>query len=965
MSNRHSHSRLRKENTVANQGATGRHGTDAGDRTTDEQDPGGSEDAFREVIAVTGIGIFDHDHRTDRIYWSPEQRRNYGWDAAEPVTLPKFIECIHPDDRDRVSAAVRRAHDSAGDGRFDIEHRIIRRDGAVRWLSTRSRTTFEGEGAAARPRRTVGAVFDITDRMAADIALRTTQAQLLQAQQLAHIGSWELDLTSGRLDWSDEIFRIFEIDKKRFGASYEAFLAALHPMDRAAVDKAYTDSIANRTPYQITHRLRMPDGRVKWVEERCETEYGPDGKALRSRGTVQDITGPRQVELAMRALSTELTTLDGPDYFEAAVRQLASLLDADIAFITRLDPVEPGILHTVALFEDGRVVPNIRYPTAGTPCAEIAEGSPTIIPHELQRRYPAYALLKDKGIVAYAGEPLVSQSGQRLGHIGVMSRKPLRDPATVATILNIFAVAVAARSMRERSRQQYRDLFEFAPEALVLSDRQGRIVLANRQAEAIFGWTREELIGRSVETLVPDGMRAGHAQLRRRFVKTPQLRRMAANRPTLVAQRKDGRIFPAEIDLAPVETEEGVMIAAAVRDVTARRDLERQLEQAIKMEAIGKLTGGMAHDFNNYLGVIIGNLDLLKETEQPGSERAALIDAALSGAQRGAELTESLLAFSRRQPLDPRVTDLNQRIERIAVLLSRTLGEDIEFGTALDAALWPAKIDGAQLDSCIVNLANNARDAMPCGGALTIATRNTHLDDDYARINLGAAAGDYVLIEVSDTGEGMTPDVAARVFEPFFTTKGPGHGTGLGLSMVYGFVRQSGGYIKIYSEVGHGTTVRIYLPRADAEGIQDVRPAPSLTPQHGGTLTILVVEDNTDMRSTTVAQLFSLGYQVIEAANGDAALDILERQAPRVDLVFSDVVMPGKLDGYALATAVLERWPGTKVLLASGFPGDTLRRNGKDAGRLRLLGKPYRKDELARAILATLKDGTEMPPAAG
>jgi PAS domain S-box-containing protein len=282
---------------------------DVTDRRQTEQKLRHREEMLREVVALSNIGIFDHDQRTDSIYWSPEQRRNYGWGADEAVTLSKFLECLHPEDAERVFAAVQRAHNPASDGRFDIEHRIIRRDGATRWLSTRSQTIFEGKGDAARPIRTIGAVVDITDRMAADQALRSSRAQLLEAQQMARIGSWELDLVGGRLDWSDEIFRIFEIDKERFGASYEAFLAAVHPEDRDAVNKAYTESVASRTPYQITHRLSMPEGRIKWVEERCKTDYGSDGAPLRSRGTVQDITERVLADEALRRSLVEKETL--------------------------------------------------------------------------------------------------------------------------------------------------------------------------------------------------------------------------------------------------------------------------------------------------------------------------------------------------------------------------------------------------------------------------------------------------------------------------------------------------------------------------------------------------------------------------------------------------------------------------------------------------------------------------------
>jgi signal transduction histidine kinase len=429
------------------------------------------------------------------------------------------------------------------------------------------------------------------------------------------------------------------------------------------------------------------------------------------------------------------------------------------------------------------------------------------------------------------------------------------------------------------------------------------------------------------------------------FVAERVARHLRASGQVMTRKLGDGRILQVTEHAA----RNGGIIGIGA-DVTEQLRIEEQLRAAQRMEALGQLTGGMAHDFNNYLGVIIGNLDLLKERMSGDAATNRYVDAALDGAMRGAELTQSLLAFSRRKRLDPRLIDLNARVDAVAKLLGRTLGERIEIVVSLGPDVWPVEVDAAQLDSCIVNVATNARDAMPEGGTLTIASRNEILDQDYARLNAGALPGEYALIEITDTGSGMSEATIERAFEPFFTTKGPGHGTGLGLSMAYGFVRQSGGHIKIYSEVGRGTTVRIYLPRArSAEFIEYAAPVRA-APFARGSETVLVVEDNDQMRATAVEQLASLGYRVIEAENGDAALQILDQRDQPVHLLFSDLVMPGALDGYALAQRAVERRPGIRVLLTSGFPGDTLKRIGTDGKAFRLIGKPYRKEDLARAV---------------
>jgi PAS domain S-box-containing protein len=409
--------------------------------------------------------------------------------------------------------------------------------------------------------------------------------------------------------------------------------------------------------------------------------------------------------------------------------------------------------------------------------------------------------------------------------------------------------------------------------------------------------------------------------------------------------------------LAPTATGE-VLLLKLVEDVTDQRKLEETLRQAQKMEAIGQLTGGMAHDFNNLLGIIIGNLDLLQPQLPDGGDAAELLDEAVAAALRGADLTQSLLAFARRQPLNPNRIAPNEQVSEIARLLTRTLGERISISLDLATDIWPVMADANQLEACIINLATNARDAMPNGGALTIATGNRRLDADYAGQHADVRPGDYAMIEVSDTGSGMPPQIMAQIFEPFFTTKGPGKGTGLGLSMVFGFLKQSNGHVSAYSEPGIGTTFRLYLPRAGTEADGQRGPA-TVSTRRGNGETVLVVEDSTPLRRVVARQMRDLGYGVIEADGADAALDVLARQP--VALVFTDVVMPGELDGFGLARDIQARWPATKVLLTSGFPETKISRNLEAiAGTARLLGKPYRSEDLARILREVL----EAPPVA-
>ncbi len=487
--------------------------------------------------------------------------------------------------------------------------------------------------------------------------------------------------------------------------------------------------------------------------------------------------------------------------------------------------------------------------------------------------------------------------------------------------------------------------FDSNPDAILVVDRAGRIVRANDRTVELFGYPRDALINQPIEMLLPDSARAAHISHRGIFVANPRRRQMGAG-STPLARRADGSEFPVAVQIGPVQLGGEVQVIANVRDLTQTTAIEAQLRQAQKMEAIGNLTGGMAHDFNNLLGIIIGNLDLLRDRQSGDHDANELSREALEAALRGADLTRRLLAFARRQPLQPVRTDVNELIAGIVKLLERTLGEQIRITLDLSPDTWPVVVDPVQLESSLTNLATNARDAMPGGGQLIIVTGYRSLDADYALQHADVQPGDYAMIEVSDTGTGMPPELVSHIFEPFYTSKEEGKGTGLGLSMVFGFMKQSGGHINVYSEVGIGTIFRLYLPRAEtgAEASGAIVPAALV---RGSGETVLAVEDNASLRQVVVRQLTEMGYHVLEAEDAQTALRVLESE--RVDLLFTDIVMPGGTSGYDIACTALSRWPAIKIVLTSGFPENRI--NGDaNAPNLRLLSKPYRRDDLGRVI---------------
>lgn len=392
-------------------------------------------------------------------------------------------------------------------------------------------------------------------------------------------------------------------------------------------------------------------------------------------------------------------------------------------------------------------------------------------------------------------------------------------------------------------------------------------------------------------------------------------------------------------------------VAAAVDE---RIRAEEALRQAQKMEAIGQLTGGIAHDFNNLLTVILGGLDtILRQLPEipasPHKERVErVVRMASQAGERAATLTSRLLAFARRQPLDPKPIDAGRLVTNLADLLQRTLGETIALQTVTGAGLWRAQADPSELENALVNLAVNARDAMPGGGCLTIETSNAYLDEAYAaELAEPLTAGQYVLISVSDTGTGMSPEILAQVFEPFFTTKAAGKGTGLGLSQVYGFVRQTGGHVQIYSELGEGTTIKIYLPRSVERGLPtDPENVSAPNSIHGGTETILVVEDHEELRSFSVGILRELGYRVLQAATGQEALELLAKESD-VRLLFTDLVLPEGMDGRRLADRAQELYPNMKTLFTTGYARNAIVHNGRLDQGLHLIVKPFSFDGLA------------------
>jgi len=623
------------------------------------------EEVLRHAVSVSGFGFFDHDQRTDAISCSPRLREIYGFGPDEPVPIASIVERMHPDDAARAGAAIARAHDPTGDGTFEVEHRVCRPDGEVRWVATRSQTFFEGEGAQRRPVRTVGAIVDNTERHRREEALRLKDEAIATST-----AGFAMADTAGRITYVNPSFvRMWRL-----------------PSEAAA--------------------------------------RGRDAASLLDR---------RHTEETLRAL------LENGSY----------------------------------------------------------EGELTAVRH---------------------------------------------DGSTFDVMLT----------------------------ASVVRDRAGSVT-------SLVGW----------------------------FV-----------------------------------------------DVTDANRLRTQLAQANKMESVGRLAGGVAHDFNNILTVIKGNVDLaLADLPAKHPVRDELVEAGRA-ADSAAALTQQLLAFSRKQIIKPRVLDLNEVISQIHGMVRRLLGEDIELRVVYGQDLWPVRFDPSQCEQILLNLAVNARDAMPDGGQLLFETTNVTLDDAYTGRHGGVTPGDYVMLAVSDTGAGMSDSVRSHIFEPFFTTKGPGAGTGLGLAMVYGAVSQNGGRIEVYSEVGEGSTFKVYLPRAASAAARRGEEAQRAAPV-GGRERVVVVEDDAAVRALAVRVLTSAGYAVVAFGRPVEALDAIRSGSFDLDLLVTDVVMPG-MNGRELAGAVTAVKPGVRVLFTSGYTANVIVHHGVLTDGVEFIAKPYTVDALVRRVREVL-----------
>ena len=898
------------------------------------------------LAAAGGIGTWDWDIVNDRVIANSKFAEMYSVApelAARGEKIETFVAGIHVQDRERVAQEIQRSIDTRED--FASEYRLQQSNGDIVWVYARGKVHFNQEGRAIR---LPGATVDITERKRIEAALEENRTYLNDLLKSSGEAFYAVDRDGVTTLCNKAFLEMvgFTGEKEALGRKLHDVIHHSHP-DGSHYDKSdcpiyvcASTGIAAHVDHECFYRLNGESFPVEyWVSPiyRGDVQQG-------AICTIVDITARRAAEAKLAQSEAEFRTFaqampnhvwaSSPDgllnWFNERVFEYSGLDSESLVGSGWVQMVHP----------EDRSLAGERW------AAALANGAIYQTEFRLKRSDGIYRWHLARAL------PIRDSRGRIDRWIG--TNTDIEDERIAAHSLAALNTTLEQRVAEQSAERDL--LWQTSPDLLVVVSPDGIFKAANPAWTDVLGWSQDEVVGRNHLTFVHPDDRPGSESALDHALKEPL--------PTYENRclHKDGGFRW----ISWVASSERGLVYATGRHITAEKEATEQLaiaqealRQSQKMEAVGQLTGGIAHDFNNMLAVVIGSLELLGRRLAGGDARAQrYVDSASEAARRASLLTQRLLAFSRQQPLVPEAIDINKLVSGMSDLLRHSIGADIRLEAVLAGGLWRTHADPNQLENVILNLAVNARDAMPEGGRLTLETQNAHLDERYTAAHPGIASGQYVLLAVTDTGTGMPPAVIAKAFDPFFTTKEIGKGTGLGLSQVYGFVRQSGGHVKIYSELGQGTSIKIYLPRLT--GV----PETASTSEHEQNLplgesreVILVVEDEPTVRQFSVEALRELGYQVIEAEGAAAALRLLDAH-PEIVLMFTDVVMPD-INGARLAEEARRRRPDLKILFTTGYTRNAVVHNGVLDPGVEMLGKPFSLDALAAKIRFVLESTAE------
>ncbi len=917
---------------------------------------------LRLAQGAGGIGVFSLELATGLMTVTPAYCELFGLDPVEVLPAER-IEALLLADDPAESPLERRSRPQRGlSTEFRIRHA---RTGAPRWIARRAEYVRDEQ---ARPVRLIGVVQDITERRRIEDALRDANERMqLALNSDVVMGTWVWNIPEDQLIADARFARALGLDVQEAarGLPLEAFVRSIHPDDRPRVEAMIAKTVRLGSPYRAEYRVRHAQGGYRWIEASGHCELSAEGQPRRFPGVLIDIHDRKEGELRLAALVEVGDRLRDLETTFAIASTAMDVVGPLMGCIRAAYGTIDGPRRVIEVQRDWVARPDVlsvagrhSFDDYGVHLEDLKRGETVVIPdvEKDPRTAPHAANFVALGVRSLLNVPLMEHG--RLVAVLLLHDTRVRDWSEdeIDFLRNIadrvwatserFRVLAELRranedlELRVAQRTRERDrVWKISQELLGVMDTSGRLLSVNPAWSAVLGWREDELVSGT-----PDWLEAeGHAAMRAELARLTAAEAMRRFETPLKHKNGSVRHLSWTAVLVP---EEGLVYGVG-RDVTEQRRVEEELRQSQKMEAVGKLTGGVAHDFNNLLQVISGNLQLLQRDVASNERAQRRVNNAIGSVNRGAKLASQLLAFARRQPLRPLVLDLGGLVRGMDDLLRRSLGEDVRVEAIIAGGLWNTFIDPNQMENVLLNLAINARDAMAGSGTLTLMADNVVLGEEYVRLHPEVAPGAYVMLSVTDTGSGMSPEVMERAFEPFFTTKPEGRGTGLGLSMVYGFVKQSGGHVELRSELGHGTTFKLYLPRTEQE--QAVQPEVLSGPVEGGSETILVVEDDMAVRATTVDILSDLGYRVLKAVDGQSALSLLTRGDP-VDLLFTDVVMPGPVRSPELARQAQALLPDLEVLFTSGYTEDAIVHGGRLDPGVHLLSKPYRSEDLARKV---------------
>jgi PAS domain S-box-containing protein len=864
-----------------------------------------SEDRLRLGEATSGFASFGLDLDTGNWDWSPQAAHLFGFDPARAGRSIAKWHAVFVDDIPKIEAAIDAASQT---GRFYVEFRVRHSDGSLHWIAGK------GHVADSSANSLRGTFYEITERKALEVrllalneTLETRVAEVRQEARTLEVLNRTGVAVAGEHDQERLIQMVTEAGVELSHAQFGAFFYNVIKED----GESYTLYSLAGAPREAFSQFPMP---------RNTAIFEPTFRGTASMRSDDILADPRYGRNA---------PFNGMPTGHLPVRSYLA-----VPVVSRSGEVFGGLFF-------GHPQPGVFTERAERIITGLAAQAAVAIDNTRLHQ------TSQKEIAAR------KQAEQELHELNRTLEERAEERA------HQLAASLAKLEDTER---RFRMLVEGVTDyAIYMLDPNGNIINWNPGAERIKGYARHEVIGRHFSAFyTPEDLSLNLPQ--KALATAAQTGKYESEGWRV---RKDESRFWASVVINAIKGADGRLLGFAkiTRDLTEWRAADGRARQVQKMEAIGHLTGGVAHDFNNLLTIIIGNLETLQRTlELPGvnaDKTRRSVDNAMRGARRAESLTQRLLAFSRQQPLDPKPTDLGRLVTGMSDLLRRTLGERVTVEVVLGGGVWQALADPNQLELAVINLAVNARDAMPNGGKLTLETANVYLDDKYAATQAEVLPGQYVLLAVTDNGCGMTPDVIAKAFDPFFTTKDVGHGTGLGLSQVYGFVKQSRGHVKIYSEVGEGTTIKLYLPRAHSTMPTLEDTTGKSFPRGSTNETILVVEDDADVRSYSCETLRELGYAVLEAENGFAGLRLLDSN-PDVRVLFTDIGLPGGMNGRQFAEEARKRRPELKVLFTTGYARNAIVHDGRLDSGVELITKPFSQAALS-SKLRDIIDAARVP----